>query len=107
MTKHFTQENFEQEVLKSSTPVFVDFWAEWCGPCKTLGPIVDELSNEVDPTKLIIGKVNVDESQHLAMEYRVLSIPTMVVFKNGEIVDKFVGSMSKEALKEKLAAYIK
>ena len=107
MAQHFTQENFEQDVLKSPVPVFVDFWAEWCPPCKAFGPIVEEVSNEVDPSKLIIGKLDVDAAQHVAMEYRVLSIPTSIIFKNGEVVEKFVGAMTKEVLKEKLAAYIK
>lgn len=106
MAKHFTEANFKQEVLESSVPVFVDFWAEWCGPCKVFGPIVEELSQEVSEESLVIGKVNVDEAQHLAMEYRVLSIPTSIVFKNGQVVEKFVGSMTKEQLKEKLAAYL-
>ena|GEM_PF-305861 len=107
MAKHFTEENFEQEVLKSSVPVFVDFWAEWCPPCKAFGPIVEEFSNEVDASKLIVGKLDVDAAQKIAMEYRVLSIPTSIVFKNGEVVEKFVGSMTKEALAEKLSAYTK
>lgn len=106
MAKHFTQENFKQEVLDSSVPVFVDFWAEWCGPCKFYGPVVEEMSNEVDASKLVIGKVNVDEAQHLAMEYRVLSIPTSIIFKNGEPVEKFVGALTKEQLKEKLSSYL-
>jgi thioredoxin 1 len=102
----FTESNFEQEVLKSEAPVFVDFWAPWCGPCRVTGPIVEELAHEVDGTKLKIGKMNVDENGQTAMNYGILSIPTFIVFQNGQVADKFVGGMTKEQFKEKLAKYI-
>jgi thioredoxin 1 len=98
----FTDENFEAEVLKSNIPVMVDFYAEWCGPCKMLGPIVEELANEYDG-KWKIGKVNVDDSPQISQKYGVQSIPTIIFFKNGEAVDKVIGFQSKEALMEKLS----
>ena len=90
---------FEAEVLKSPTPVFVDFWAPWCGPCQMMGPIVEELSNEYEPSKLKVGKLNVDDNHTVAGNYQVLSIPTFLLFKNGKVVDKVVGGVSKEKLK--------
>jgi len=99
---HLDEISFETEVLKYDGVVLVDFWAAWCGPCKMLGPILDELSNEV-PQK--IAKVNVDEVEALASKYKIRSIPTMIVFKNGEIVDTLVGLLQKQALTEKLASY--
>jgi thioredoxin 1 len=98
---NLTQENFEKEVLQSSSPVLVDFWAEWCGPCKMIAPVLDELAGEYDG-KIKIGKVDVDSQQSLAAEYRVRSIPTLLVFKNGQIVDQKVGAKSKRDLKESL-----
>lgn len=107
MAQAFNEANFQAEVLSSPTPVLVDFWAEWCTPCRFLGPIIEELSHEIDPVKLKIGKLNVDENMHLSTEYRVLSIPTMLIFKNGQVVDKIVGAQPKEELLAKLEAYIK
>ena len=91
-----TSENFESEVLNSEKPVLVDFWASWCGPCRMLSPIVDEIAEEVQTIK--IGKVNVDEQQDLAGKYGVMSIPTLILFKNGQPVNKSVGAKSKAAL---------
>ncbi|WP_372713575.1 thioredoxin [Ilyobacter sp.] len=93
---------FKTEVLEGKGVVLVDFWASWCGPCKMLGPILDELSEEVTVN---ICKVNVDEYSGLAAEYGIRSIPTMIVFKDGEKVDQLVGLIQKPALKEKLEAY--
>ena len=95
-----TDANFDAEVLKSSVPVFVDFWAPWCGPCQMMGPFVEELAKESDPSKLKVGKLNVDDNQMMAGKYQVMSIPTFLVFKNGEVADKLIGGVSKEKLKE-------
>jgi thioredoxin 1 len=106
MEHTFTDANFESDVLKSDTPVLVDFWAEWCGPCKVMGPIIHEVSEEVDGAKLKIGKLDVDANQATSMKYGIMSIPTMLVFKNGEIAAKIVGSMPKAALLEKLQPFL-
>ncbi len=96
-----TEENFETEVLKSSTPVLVDFWAEWCGPCKMLGPTLDELSNEY-AGKAKIAKLNVDDAQNLAAQYGVSSIPMLLFFKGGQIQNQMVGVKGKAVLKGEL-----
>jgi len=106
MANTFNEADFEAEVLKSSTPVFVDFWAPWCGPCRTMGPIIDELAEEIDSTKLKIGKCNVDENHALAQKYGIMSIPSFIVFKDGEVAEQFSGSVDKEDLKNKLSNYI-
>ncbi|HWN94183.1 MAG TPA: thioredoxin [Methylomirabilota bacterium] len=93
-----TEANFSEEVLKSTTPVVVDFWAEWCGPCKMLAPVLDELGGEYDG-KVKIGKVNIDEFQQLAINYGINSIPTLLFFKNGQVADQVVGMRSKRDLK--------
>lgn len=89
-----TKENFENEVLNSDQPVLLDFWASWCGPCRMVSPIVDEIAEE--RTDIKVGKINVDEQGELAQQFGVMSIPTLVVMKNGQIANKAVGAMPKE-----------
>ncbi|MBF0486427.1 MAG: thioredoxin [Candidatus Omnitrophica bacterium] len=100
-----TKDNFESEVLKSSLPVLVDFWAEWCGPCKMLLPIVEELAAELQG-KVKVCKVNVDESQELAADYNVMSIPTLFIFKNGQMVDQIIGAVPRVKILDKLKAHM-
>lgn len=100
MAVEFTEANFDQEVLKSDKPVLVDFWAPWCGPCQVIGPVIEELATEVTTAK--IGKLNVDEHPNVAQTYGVMSIPTMKIFKGGQVVKEFVGVQSKETFKEAL-----
>jgi thioredoxin 1 len=102
MEQVFTEANFDQEVLKSNTPVFVDFWAVWCGPCQIMGPIVEDLAKAYEGKNIKIGKCNVDENSEVSAKYNILSIPSFVMFKNGEVVDQIVGGVQKE----KLAAMI-
>ncbi len=92
-----TNQNFEEEVLKSDKPVLVDFYASWCGPCQMMSPIIDEIAKENEDT-LKVGKVNVDENQDLAMEYNVMSIPTIIVVKNGKVEKTFVGVTDKKEI---------
>lgn len=94
-----TDDNFADEVLKSSKPVLVDFWAPWCGPCKAVGPIVEELAEELKE-RIKVMKLNVDDSQKTALNYNVRSIPTLILFKNGEILDTLVGLVPKERLED-------
>ena len=100
MVYKFDESNFEAEVLKSDLPVFVDFYADWCGPCKMMSPVIDKLAEEYDG-KIKVGKVNVDENGDLAVKYGIMSIPNMVFFKNGEVADRVVGAIPKPAMKEK------
>jgi thioredoxin 1 len=99
--REFTDSNFESEVLKSSEPVLVDFWAEWCGPCKMLTPIVEDLAKEYDG-KIKIGKLNVDHSPASASRYGITSIPTILFVKNGKVADQQIGLLSKNSLKGKI-----
>lgn len=96
-----TTDNFEQEVLKSDIPVVVDFWASWCGPCRMLAPIIAEIAEE-QAGKIRVGKLNVDEEPQLAAKYRVMSIPMVALFKNGEVVETSIGYKPKEELIEAL-----
>jgi thioredoxin 1 len=105
MAVELTDANFEEQVLKSDKPVLVDFWAEWCGPCRMVGPVVEELSNDYSG-KAVIGKVNVDHNPSIAAKYGIRSIPTILFFKNGEVVDKSVGAVPKAALADKLNAVV-
>lgn len=98
--------NFEEQVLKSSTPVFVDFWAPWCGPCQMMGPIVEELAKEFSGQGIKIGKLNVDESQATAGKYEIMSIPTFIVFKNGQPAEKMMGGLPKEKLAEMIKRHL-
>ena len=99
------QNNFKNEVLESSTPVLVDFWAEWCGPCKIISPILDQIATELGG-KIKIAKLNVDEAPDLAGEYNVMSIPTLLIFKNGQPVDQIVGAMPKDRLLDKINPHL-
>ena len=105
MALEFTEENFESLAVKSDKLVMIDFWAEWCGPCRMVGPLVDELANEYDG-KALVGKVNVDLHGGIAAQFGVRNIPTIIFLKNGELVDKVFGAVPKDQLIEKLDANI-
>ncbi len=104
MALKLTDANFESEVIDSELPVLVDFWAEWCGPCKMIGPVIDQVATDLEGVAKV-GKVNVDDARELAVKYNVRSIPLLLFFKNGEVKDQIVGaSVTKDQLKAKLQA---
>lgn len=105
MTIHVTSNNYENEVMNSKEPVLIDFYADWCGPCKMMAPVVEELSEEYKE-KAVFGKVNVDENPSLAQKYGVMSIPTFVVLKDGQVAGKAMGAIDKKELEEKLDAVL-
>tara|TARA_B100001093_G_scaffold178873_1_gene171423 strand:- start:2830 stop:3147 length:318 start_codon:yes stop_codon:yes gene_type:complete len=105
MALEFTDKNFEELVLKSEKPVLVDFWATWCGPCRAIAPVIDELHEELEG-KALIGKVNIDENSDVPVTYGVRNIPTLLVFKNGQIVETLVGNQPKSTLVELLESHI-
>jgi thioredoxin 1 len=101
MAQQFTDQNFDQEVLKSDKPVLVDFWAPWCGPCQAMGPVIDELAKEFEG-KVKVGKLNVDENGVKAQEFGIMSIPSLKIFKDGKVAKEFTGMQSKDVLVEEL-----
>jgi thioredoxin 1 len=101
MAIEFTDANFEEKAVKSDKPVIVDFWAEWCGPCRMVAPIIEELAKDYEG-KAVIGKVNVDNNNEISSKYGIRNIPTILFLKNGEVVDKQVGAVQKAVLAEKL-----
>ena len=105
MAFEFTDTNFQQEALDSDKLVVVDFWAEWCGPCRMITPIIEDLAKEYDG-KAVIGKVNVDHNASISMKYGVRSIPTILLLKNGEVVDKHVGATTKAVLEQKISEHL-
>ena len=98
---HFTDSNFKKEVLESGLPVLVDFWATWCGPCRMIAPIIEELAKEYD-NKVKIGKINIDENPKIPTHYGVMSIPTLMFFKKGRVAEQAAGALSKAELKKKI-----
>ena len=105
MAQEFKDASFEEDVLKSDTPVLVDFWAPWCGPCRMLAPTVDVISEEYEG-KVKVGKVNTDENPQIATQHQINSIPTLMIFKSGEVVERLVGALPKEKITEKLDAHL-
>ncbi|MBB4108021.1 MULTISPECIES: thioredoxin [Pedobacter] len=101
MALEITDANFEELVLKSDKPVLVDFWAEWCGPCRMVGPVVEEIAKEYDG-KAVVGKVNVDNNPQISMQFGIRNIPALLYFKDGQVVDKQVGAVPKSILADKL-----
>ncbi len=105
MAFEFNDSNFQENALKQDNVTVVDFWAEWCGPCRMIGPFIEELSKEYE-NRVLVGKLNVDDNPEVSMKYNVRSIPTVLFFKNGELVDRQVGATSKKALASKIEALI-
>lgn len=103
MAKVFNEDNFDSEVLQSSEPVLVDFWAPWCGPCRQLAPVIDQLSTEYEGS-VKVGKVDTDQNPNLAVKYGIQSIPTLMIFKNGEVVNQMLGNQPKANLQQALDA---
>ncbi len=102
---HLSDKNFDVEVLKSSLPVIVDFWAEWCGPCRMISPIVEEIAKDLQE-KLKVAKVNIDDEQEIAARFNIMSIPTLLIFKDGKVVEQIVGAMPKAQLLSKMNPYL-
>ncbi|MDD5669339.1 MAG: thioredoxin [Candidatus Omnitrophica bacterium] len=102
---HLTDGNFKQEVIDSDKPVLVDFWATWCGPCKMIAPLIEEVAKEY-ADKIKVGKVDVDENSRIASQYGIMSIPTLMFFKKGQIVEQVVGALNKAELKKKIEAHL-
>lgn len=105
MALEITDNTFKEVVLNADKPVLVDFWAVWCGPCRILGPIIEEVAQDFDG-KAVVGKVDVDNNQQVSVDYGIRNIPTVLIFKNGEVVDKIVGVQPKEVIAEKLSAHL-
>ena len=105
MALEIPDQSFQEMVLNSDKPVLVDFWAVWCGPCRMLGPIVEEIAEDFEG-KAVVGKVDVDNNQQVSVDYGIRNIPTVLIFKNGQVVDKIVGVASKEVIAEKLSAHL-
>ena len=103
---HVTDDNFQTEVLESQRPVLIDFWAEWCGPCRMIGPVIEELAGEMSG-KVKVGKVDVDQNPRVAMEYGIRSIPALLIFHEGKVVDSIVGLVPKNFIVERLQQHIK